>query len=287
MALWAVSAMWDWYTMDDVDKWAMDKNLETLDEERRLRGLPPINAAVKTFMRRKFRIGMYKSYMIKHHRTLAENMMSKVYWNHVFEEHGIPQPRMHATCLGGQLTTYTTEDDNSPTGFIVKPNKGSLGKGVRRATACTECKPGRDWVCQERVVNCGELTEHYRIVTLWDGGVFSVSLMQSSVPDATTSNLSQGGTSEMLCFGQGCEMAFPEVVKSVSHQLADLHAEGFGVVFSIGWDVIVACDPDGAPGRSFVLEGNMMNNGAQWSKEANAAYREKMRTFLRSHPQYL
>jgi len=270
------------------DMWAMKTNWETLDVERKLRGFPPLSTLEKSLLRRpKFRIGMYKSYVIKHHPSLAENMMTKVFWHHVFYENNIPQPRMHATCIGGHLTTYTAEDDESPTGYIVKPNKGSLGRGVERATACPDCNRGSDWVCQERVVNCGEYTEHYRVVTLWDGRVFSVSLMQSGVPGAVTSNLSQGGTSEMLCFGNGCHLAYPDAVREISEKLATMHTEGFNVVFSIGWDVIVACDPDGNPGRAFALEGNLMNNGKQWSKEANDAYRNDLKRFLAMHPEYL
>jgi hypothetical protein len=288
--MWAVSALRDRWSTDAVDRWAMDVQKETFNAERKMRGSSKLGPAIRSFIgtKRAFGKEMYKAYVVKHHPSLAENMMSKVFWNHVFVQHGVPQPRMHATCIKGQLTTYTAEDDESPTGYIVKPNRGLAGRGVRRVDTCPSCVRGEeDWVCQERVVNCGEYTEHYRIVTLWDGRVFSVSLMQSGVPNAVTSNLAMGGSSEMLCYGHGCQMAFPDVVRDISHQLADVHKLGFDVVFSIGWDVIVSCDPDGTPGRAFALEGNLKNGGKQWTKAANNAYREQLREFLRQHPHYL
>jgi hypothetical protein len=214
-------------------------------------------------------------------------MLSKLFWYNTFAANEIPQPTLHASCIDGVLQVYS--DDESTTDYIRKPDVGSLGMGVERVTECGECIQGYDWICQERVPSCGPYTQHYRVVTLWDGRLFSVSVMTSSVIGSVTSNLHQGGTSEMLCFGDSCSGVFPTlptVLQITVRKLMRLHNDQFSVVFSIGWDVIVSCDQDENPTEAAVLEGNLKNGGRQWSKRANILYRDELRSFLFEHPEY-
>ena len=110
--------------------------------------------------------------------------------------------------------------------------------------------------------------------------------MTASNTKTHLSNLSKGGNSEMLCYGDRCQKKFPKVVETISDKLALLHAYEFPMVFSIGWDVVIKCDKNGLPGKPYVLEGNLRNGGAQWSESANRAYKEKLITFLRKYPHH-
>lgn len=280
--------------LDPVDKWALIQQLDTAVAEVSMRGgrtsrveqtyryISALNTPSDFSTHFK---GSYKSYVFKHHPDLAKNMLSKLFWHHTFLEHNIPHPKLHASCINGVHRVYN--DDDSPTGYIVKPDIGTLGNGIYRVSQCEDCGPEIDWLCQERIRNCGDYTEHYRVVTLWDGRLFAVSLMSSSVPDAATSNLSQGGTSDMLCYSDGCGVSlYVDLVRDIARDLGNMHKTSFAVVFSIGWDVIVSCNAEGNPSRCYVLEGNLKNQGKQWTEDANELYRGELRTFLARHPEY-
>ena len=173
---------------------------------------------------------IYNSYAYEKFPYVTEQMNDKLFWYHFFQRVGIPTP---------QILNEVIPDEY----YIVKPRKGTRGKGVRKMLG-KNITFNEEEVVQPIVSDCSyKGSRTFRVVTLYNGDLFRVAEYTNN--KLITSNHATGGNVD--------ENAIHKLDPSIVDKLLKVHTQYFPFIFSIGWDVMLGCD------SYYVLEGNVFH----------------------------
>ena len=203
--------------------------------------------------------GLYSGNEITDGKVVSD-MNNKLTWWNVFTNAGISTPRMVAYNTDGQ--THQVGEISATELYIKKPIYGGLGKGVV-SIAGSDIPQIKDtnYVIQEKIRDCSNKSaRHFRVVTVIDDDQKPICLHEHTMDKGIVSNHAAGAT--VLRCGSRCPgttFKEQEALDKMIGQLISLHHSHFGILFSIGWDVMVACE-DIDTTIAYCLEGNFRHS---------------------------
>jgi hypothetical protein len=192
---------------------------------------------------------------------LANQMETKRFWYQVFRDHNIAQPKLIASSELGQTTQYMPID--SATSYIVKPNRGLGGQGVRSMRGDNVLQllqqNHEDLIVQERLYACHS-AQSFRFVSLFDGTPFVMWQLINNTSFVSNYDNGRSHGEVSLCVERcvGLNLEEHRVLRQMARSLSAVHVVRFSKVFSIGWDLMLDCRTKTA----FALEGNISH--ASW-----------------------
>lgn len=192
---------------------------------------------------------------------LANQMETKRFWYRVFRDHDIAQPQLIASTEHGQTTQYALID--STTSYIVKPNRGLGGQGIRSMKGDDVLQLLRqkheDLIVQERLYACHS-AQSFRFVSLFDGTPFVMWQLINNTSFVSNYDNGRSHGEVSLCVETcvGLNEEEHAVLREMARSLSAVHVARFSKVFSIGWDLMLDCRTKTA----FALEGNISH--ASW-----------------------
>ena len=161
----------------------------------------------------------------------------------------------------GQTTQYALID--STTSYIVKPNRGLGGQGIRSMKGDDVLQLLRqkheDLIVQERLYACHS-AQSFRFVSLFDGTPFVMWQLINNTSFVSNYDNGRSHGEVSLCVETcvGLNEEEHAVLREMARSLSAVHVARFSKVFSIGWDLMLDCRTKTA----FALEGNISH--ASW-----------------------
>lgn len=192
---------------------------------------------------------------------LANQMETKRFWYRVFRDHDIAQPKLIASSELGQTTQYVPID--SAASYIVKPNRGLGGQGVRSMNGDDVLQllqqNHEDLIVQERLYACHS-AQSFRFVSLFDGTPFVMWQLINNTSFISNYDNGRSHGKVSLCVERcvGLNEEEHAMLRQMARSLSAVHVARFSKVFSIGWDLMLDCRTTTA----FALEGNISH--ASW-----------------------
>lgn len=203
--------------------------------------------------------GIYSSYIYEFHSHLGYIMNDKLYWNDIFNKYYIDHPDIICFKKNNKLILNKNIDDNKI--YIKKPINGALGYNVdiiNGKDIINYSKYNNNFLVQEKLNDClyGK-ARHFRIVTLYNGDIFSTWVMKQNDKNKIASNEGNGGV-VIDCNNLNCSLSILEKTKleNMIKKLQDLHKNIYNNILSIGWDVMFDC-VNKKDVKCYCLEGNI------------------------------
>ena len=191
--------------------------------------------------------------------NLVADMENKLLWWKVFTAAGISTPTIVAYNTDGR--THRVGDISANTLYIKKPIRGACGEGIASVAGGEISRiKETDYLIQEKIRDCSKNSaRHFRVVTVVDDETAPINLVELTAEGGVVSNHA-AGASVRRC-DSTCPGTTPneqDALDKMIGQLIRLHHSRFKNIFSIGWDVMIACD--GRETIAYCLEGNIRHS---------------------------
>lgn len=188
------------------------------------------------------------AFRFKHKTDALEN---KLVAKNIFESHGINVPPNIAVCDPVCRKIKTDVYHKGP--YIHKAVKGACGNSIKLENVIQVGKTMSEHSFYEQRLNsCASLVTDYRVVTLYDGTLFSVFKKEACDPNARSSSASAGQSQ-----WTDVTLSPDPFLRLALEKLPQMHKVEFPEIFAIGFDVM--CHDN----QYFVLEGNV--GAAHWT----------------------
>lgn len=190
---------------------------------------------------------------------VVSDMNNKLVWWEVFTREGISTP--HTVEYNANGRTHRVSDIAPDKLYIKKPIDGGCGGGIV-SIAGNDIPHISDtnYLIQEKIKDCSKKSaRHFRVVTVIDDNQRPINLVELTAEGGIVSNHA-AGASVLQCGARcpGTTFKEQEALDRMIGQLIRLHHSRFSNIFSIGWDVMVACEEDST--TAYCLEGNIRHS---------------------------
>lgn len=201
---------------------------------------------------------IYTSYLYELYPKLGAQLNDKLYWANIFKKFNINHPNIICYKKINKLKFVNDFDNNKK--YITKPINGGLGynvKVIEGKDIIEFSKNNSNFLIQEKLFDCfyGK-ARHFRLNTLYNGDIFSLSMLKNVDSDEIASNQANGGIMT-FCNNNDCRLSYLEQTNldKIKVKLQNLHKIEYEKILSIGWDIVIHCDV--ANTSCYCLEGNV------------------------------
>lgn len=214
----------------------------------------------KTYYAKYTEGGIYGSYLYEFYPKLRVKMNNKLYWANIFKKYNINHPDLICYKKNGKLISIKQFQERKI--YIVKPINGWLGYKINAISGkdiIEYSKKNNNFLVQEKLFDCiyGK-ARHFRLLTLYNGDIFSLWMMKQKDKKKIASNGVNGGKVE-YCEDFNCNLTHRAQLEldEITNKLQKLHKELYYNVITIGWDIMINCDNINNI-DCYCLEGNIM-----------------------------
>ena len=190
---------------------------------------------------------------------VVSDMNNKLIWWKVFTTEGISTPLTVMYNAHGR--THQVGEIAPNKLYIKKPIDGGCGGGiVSVAGSDIPHITDTNYLIQEKISDCSKKSaRHFRVVTVIDDDQTPINLIELTAEGGIVSNHA-AGASVLQCGARcpGTTFNEQEALDKMIGQLIRLHHNRFRNMFSIGWDVMVACEETDT--TAYCLEGNIRHS---------------------------
>ena len=190
---------------------------------------------------------------------VVSDMNNKLIWWKVFTSEGISTPLTVMYNVNGR--SHQVSEILANKMYIKKPIYGNCGRGIVSVVGSDIPHiTDTNYLIQEKISDCSKKSaRHFRIVTVIDDDQPPINLIELTADGGIVSNHA-AGASVLKCGAKcpGTTFNEQEALDKIIEQLIQLHHRRFRKIFSIGWDVMVACEETDT--TAYCLEGNIRHS---------------------------
>lgn len=183
---------------------------------------------------------LYNYHLIPY--ELALSTEDKLYMHNVFVENNLNTPTLYAYSNDHEWVMLEEIDEEDT--YILKPRYGCLGSGIQVVKG-NEIHFKKDYLIQQLIKDCYKYARHYRVVTMYNGDIFSI-LQQTQID---SNNIASNSTKGAILTND----PIPQEIHELSEKAASFHKENYKIM-SIAWDIMLHCK---GVKKAYILELNV------------------------------